>query len=195
MRAVTALVLLLGVFIAPAAQAAAPDLSPFSCAWEKLPAAEQTRLRDGFRVDLKDKSFIIFFGDADTASATQAAQQCQQTLSGSQAEHFALGLARHAGALKAGQGVVDHGGTLDAVQNALSKMHEGKREVIGDKLACPGPHPMVVEWDESLKSAVRRANLRFENVRAYSYVSLALYALMAEEGAMRRVAGTAEPCS
>jgi hypothetical protein len=97
--------------------------------------------------------------------------------------------------MKAGQGIADHGGSASAIEQALAKMHEGKREAIGNAMACPGPHAMVGEWDESVKSAVRKANLRFEDGRAYPFVALALYAVMAEEGAMRRVAGAVEPCT
>jgi hypothetical protein len=53
---------------------------------------------------------------------------------------------------------------------------------------------MISEWDQSLKGAVRRANLRFKDGRAYSWVSLGAYAVMAEEGAVRRMNGNADGC-
>jgi hypothetical protein len=49
---------------------------------------------------------------------------------------------------------------------------------------------MVGEWDESMKATVRRSNLHFKNGRAYAWVSLGVYAIVAEEGAMRRFDGT-----
>jgi hypothetical protein len=54
---------------------------------------------------------------------------------------------------------------------------------------------MVAEWDNSVRSAVRRANLRFRNAGAYSWVSLAMYAAMAEEGAVRRMTGRIGVCT
>jgi hypothetical protein len=194
MRGLTALILSLAFYSGLAAHAAT-DLSPIGCAWDKLSAAEQTRLRDEFKVELRKGSFDILFANPDAASAGDAARQCQLNVTPAQIEHLALGLARRAAEEKAKKGIVDHGESADSVKTALGKVHEGKREVIGDALACPGPHTMVGEWDESLKGAIRRANLRFQDGRAYSFVSLALYAILAQEGTMRRMAGTADACS
>ena len=194
MRGISALILSLCFYSTLGAQAA-PDLSPIGCAWNKLPAAEQARLRDTFKVDLKEKGFTILFAEPDAASAAEAARQCQLDVTPVQAQHLALGLARRAGEEKARKGIADLGESTDSVQKALDKMHEGKREVIGDKLSCPGPHEMVGDWDRSLKTAVVRAHLGFQDGRAYSFVSLALYAIMAEEGTMRRMAGAPNSCS
>lgn len=173
---------------------AATDLSPIGCAWDKLPVAEQARLRDEFKVALKDASFDIIFANPDAALASDAAGQCQLNITPAQTEHLALGLARRAAEEKAKKGIADRGENPASIQTTLAKMHEGKREMIGDTLACPGPHAMVHEWDESLKGAARRANLRFKDGRAYSFVFLALYAIMAQEGSMRRMSGAAGAC-
>ena len=194
MRAFAALILSLGFYSILSAHAAT-DLSPIGCAWDKLPAAEQTRLRDEFKVELKQGSFDIIFANPDAGPAGEAARQCELTVTPAQIEQLALGVARRAAEEKAKKGITDHGESADSVAVALGKVHEGKREVIGDALACPGPHAMVGEWDESLKNAIRKANLGFKNGRAYAFVSLALYAIMAEEGTMRRMAGTADACS
>jgi hypothetical protein len=53
---------------------------------------------------------------------------------------------------------------------------------------------MISEWDQSPKGAVRRANLGFQDGAHVHWVSLGAYAVMAEEGAVRRMAGKAEGC-
>ncbi|MCE9524284.1 MAG: hypothetical protein K8S25_17835 [Alphaproteobacteria bacterium] len=183
------------LFYSTASAQAAPDISPVSCTWGKLPVVEQTRLIDEFKVEVLDGSFTLHFAAANAATAAAAATACQLSASPAQAESLALALSRHAATEKAKKGIADKGESPAAIQTALEKMHEGKREVIGDALACPGPHPMVKEWDESVKGAVRRANLRFKDGRAYAWVSLGLYAFFAEEGAVRRMNGTnTDPC-
>jgi hypothetical protein len=187
--------ILLSIAIAtPAVADDAPDLSPLACAWDKLPAAEQARLSEEFKVELLDGSFKLHFGVADAANSANAAQQCNLNLTAAQVEHLSAGLARRAGEMKAKKGIADRGENPESIQIVLGKMHEGKREVIGDRLSCPGPHAMVKDWDQSMKGALRRANLRFQDGRAYSWVSLGVYAVMAEEGAVRRMAGKADGC-
>ena len=174
---------------------AAPDLSPIACVWDKLPAAEQQRLRAGFKVDLGKGSFTLSFAAADPAPALDATQHCQLTPNAPQALALAEGLARHAAALQAKLGISDRGEKPESVELALDKMHEGKRELIGNLLSCPGPHSMVKEWDSSVGSGIGRAKLRFQNRGALSWLSLAMYAVMAEEGAARRMNGQAEACA
>jgi hypothetical protein len=180
---------------APAVAEDAPDLSPLACAWGKLPDAEQTRLRDEFKVELGDGAFTLHFGAPNPAATADAARGCQLTLAPPQLEQLGLALSRKAAEEKARKGITDKGEKADAIQAALDKMHEGKREMIGNKYGCPGSHTSVSEWDESVKGAVRRANLRFKDQRAYAWVSLGLYAVMAEEGAMRRMSGKGDACS
>ncbi len=174
---------------------AAPDLSPIACVWDKLPAAEQQRLRAGFKVDLRRGSFTLSFASADPAPALDATQHCQLTLSAPQTLALAEGLARHAAALQAKLGISDRGEKPESVELALDKMHEGKRELIGDRLSCPGPHSMVKEWDTSVGNGIGRANLRFQNRGALSWLSLAMYAVMGEEGTARRMNGQADTCT
>ena len=168
--------------------------SPVGCAWDKLPVAEQTRLRKEFKVDLRDGGFTILFANPDAATASEAARQCELNTTPAQNENLALGLARHAAVENAKQGIVDKGEDPAALEKALAKVHAGKRETIGNRLACPGPHESIGEWDASIRGAIGKARLDFKNTRAYSWVSLGLYAIMAEEGAMRRMAGTAGAC-
>lgn len=193
MRRIMAFSATLVLFSTIAASAAA-DTSPVGCAWDKLPATEQSRLRNEFKVDVRDGGFTILFANADAAAAAEAAQQCQFNASPAQIENLALGLARHAAVEKAKQGIVDKGEDPGALTKAMAKVHEGKREAIGNRLACPGPHDMVGEWDASIRNSIGKAKLGFKNGRAYSWVSLGLYAMMAEEGAARRMAGKAEAC-
>jgi hypothetical protein len=180
---------------APAVAEDAPDLSPLACAWGKLPDAEQTRLRGEFKVELGDGGFTLHFGTATPAGTAEAARECQLTLAPPQLEHLGLALSRKAAEENARKGITDKGEKADSIQAALDKMQEGKREMIGNKYGCPGSHSSVGEWDASVKSAVRRANLRFKDGRAYAWVSLGLYAVMAEEGAIRRMSGKADACS
>jgi hypothetical protein len=180
---------------APAVAESAPDLAPLTCTWEKLSPEEQSRLRDEFKVEIKHGGFTLHFAAPTApASAGEAACACELNLTPPQLEHLAFGLARHAAAQKARKGVADRGEKPESIDVALGKMNEGKRETIGNKFACPGPHNSVDEWDNSVKGAVRRANLRFKDGRAYSWVSLGLYAVMAEEGAIRRMNGKADAC-
>ena len=194
MRGFAALFATLAFFSTIAAGAAA-DTSPLGCAWDKLPTTEQTRLRKEFKVELRDGGFTILFANPDTATAGDAAQQCQLNSTPSQIENLALGLARHAAVENARKGIADKGEDPASLEKALAHVHEGKRETIGNRLACPGPHDMIGEWDQSLKRAIGKAKLGFKDARAYSWVSLGLYAIMAEEGAMRRMDGKADPCS
>jgi hypothetical protein len=172
----------------------APDLSPLACAWGKLPNPEQTRLLDEFKVQLGDGGFTLHFGAPNPNTAADAARECQLTLAPPQVEQLAIALSRRAAEEKARKGISDKGEKPQAIQTALEKMHEGKREMIGNKYGCPGSHASVSEWDESVKGAVRRANLRFKDGRAYAWVSLGLYAVMAQEGAIRRMSGKADAC-
>lgn len=189
-------ILALGLFATGGvALANVPNMAPAACAWEKLPPGEQTRLRENFKVDLKDDGFTITFAELDGNTAADAARQCDLNLNPAQTGHMAAALSRRAAVQQATKGIADHGENPAAVELALAKMNDGKRERIGDALSCPGPHPMVREWDSSVMSAVRRANLRFQNGGAYSWVSLALYATMAQEGALRRMAGQADACT
>jgi len=169
-------------------------MTGLQCAWEKLAQGEQKRLIDEFKVDLKEGGFTIHFANADAAAVTQAAAACTLNLAPGQAEHLALALSRHAAEEKAKKGIADKGEDPNALRVALGKMHERKREVMGDALGCPGPHSMTKEWDESMKGAIRRANLRFKDGRAYSWVSLGLYSIVAQEGAVRRMLGKASAC-
>ena len=174
---------------------AAPDLSPLACVWSKLPATEQDRLRAGFKVDLGRGNFTLSFAAGDPAPAFDAMQQCQLTLDTPKSKALAEGLSRHAAALQAKLGILDRGEKPESVELALDKMHEGKRELIGDSLSCPGPHSVAREWDSSVASGIGRAKLQLRHQSAKPWVSLAMYAVMAEEGAARRMAGQTEPCS
>ena len=81
---------------APAIAEGAPDLSPLACAWGKLPDAEQTRLREEFKVELGDGGFTLHFGTATPSETMEAARACQLTLAAPQLEHLGLALSRHA---------------------------------------------------------------------------------------------------
>lgn len=179
----------------PAVAEGAPDATALSCAWDKLPAVEQTRLREGFEVKLLEASFVIHFGAPDSTSAAQTARDCQLNLAPAQVDHLAVALSRRAAVEKAKAGIAVRGDDPALIQGALVKMHEGKREKIGDRLSCPGPHSMIKEWDDSVRSAMRRARLRFNNSGTNAWISLGVYANMAEEGAIRRMSGKAEACS
>jgi len=192
---ISAVAILAASLATSGAALAAPDLSPLACVWDKLPATEQQRLRAGFKVDLGRGSFALSFAAGDPAPAVDAMQQCQLALDTPKSQALAEGLARHAAALQAKLGISDRGEKPESVELALDKMHEDKRELIGDRLSCPGPHTMVREWDSSVSSGIGRANLQFRNRGALSWVSLGMYAVMAEEGAARRINGQAEPCS
>jgi hypothetical protein len=187
--------ILVSIALSPSAVAeGVPDMAPLNCAWTKLPAEEQTRLIDEFKVELGN-GFTLHFGAPNPAQVTEAARGCGLNLAGPQLENLGLALARRAAEEKAKKGVTDKGEKAESIQTALAKMNEGKREMIGNKLGCPGPHASVGEWDESVKGAVRRANLRFKDGRAYAWVSLGLYTIMAQEGAIRRMNGQADACS
>lgn len=197
MRGITAISssILLSIALAPIAVAeGVPDLGPLNCAWDKLPAEEQARLKEEFKIDLGG-GFTLHFGTANPSLVNEAARACQLALAPPQLENLGHGLARRAAEERAKKGITDKGEKPESIQTALAKMHEGKRVLIGDTFACPGPHPSVSEWDKSVSSAVNKANLRFKDQRAMAWVSLGLYAVMAEEGAVRRMNGQADACS
>jgi hypothetical protein len=174
---------------------AAPDLSPLACVWQKIPPAEQQRLEEGFKVDLSGGGFKLIFATSNQDPAAQAAPECQLTLKPAQIAALADGLSRHAAVKRARLGISDRGEKPESADLALAHMNEGKRETIGLTLSCPGPHAMVAEWDNSVKRAVRKANLQLQNQGAYSWVSLAMYAIMAEEGAARRMTADGAGCN
>jgi hypothetical protein len=182
------------VLLATSTAHAAPDVSPLTCVWDKLPPAEQERLIAGFKVDLSN-GFELTFAPADSTPLASPIQDCHLTLSAPQVAALGEGLARHAGARQARLGISDRGEKPESVEIALDKMHQGKREIIGDRLSCPGPHSMVHDWDDAVRKGIRRANLGFRNGAAYPWVSLAMYAVMGQEGAVRRMNGKADACS
>lgn len=187
--------ILLPIAVAMPVVAEPAPTTAIACAWDKLPADEQTRMRDEFQVKLHEGSFTIYFGAPNVAGATQAARECQLNLPPQQLELLAVVLSRHAAVEKAKAGISARGDDPALIQGALAKMHEGKRQRIGDRLSCPGAHSMVKEWDESVGAAMRRARLRFNNSGTYAWISLGIYANMAQEGAIRRMNGQAEPCA
>lgn len=190
----SASILASSVFSLPAAAESVPDLSPLTCAWDKLSAEERARLTDEFKVELNDGGFTLYFGAPNPAATNDAARECQLNLAPPQLEHLGLALARRGAEEKAKSGITEKGENPETIRTALGKMNEDKREIIGNKIGCPGPHPRVTAWDQSVASAVRRANLRFKNDRARAWVSLGLYAIMGQEGAIRRMSGQADAC-
>jgi hypothetical protein len=192
--AVTSSSILLSIALSQSAIAeGVPDLGPMNCAWDKLAPDEQGRLREEFKVEMVS-GFTLHFATPNPAATAAAASACQLSLSPQQMEHLGLALGRRAAEEKARKGISDLGEKPDSIQVVLDKMNAGKREVIGNAFGCPGAHSNVGEWDESVRGAVRRANLRFKNERAYPWVSLGLYSAMAKEGAVRRMNGQAGAC-
>lgn len=74
------------------------------------------------------------------------------------------------------------------VDRAMDNMQGWRRAEIGDRLACPS----VIQdgsWDRSLISAIRRTGTKTADGPSVHFVGLAMYAIMAQEGFMRRIAG------
>lgn len=184
-----AVLFLISLALSGAAQAAPPpDLAPVKCTWAALPPELQRSLRDSVTIDNSNKQYVQYRHDVPTeAEAMRAAQSCKLTYSIDQLGQLIGALGYKAREEVARMGLAARG-VIKAhiVDRAVSLMDEDRRAEIGDALSCG---TMRYEWDNSLISAIRRSGTKAVDGPSVAYVGMAMYAIMAQEGFIRRVGG------
>jgi hypothetical protein len=185
-RAVLFLLLLSMTAVAQAAPP--PDLAPVTCAWTALPPELQKRLRDSVTIDNRTPPYTLYTHDLPTDhEVARAAQACNLNYATHRLIHLAGALGYRAREEVARSGLAARGVIrANVVDRAVGLMDEDRRIEIGDTLSCGA---MNYEWDRSVISAIRRAGTKAVDGASVAYVGMAMYAIMAQEGFMRRVAG------
>ncbi len=194
MRAPTLLVLC-ALIAAPASAAEAVDMTPVTCGWSQLSQSEQTELREAFSAGQTHTAMILQYTSPTAAQVQRVMQACHLTFNDAQAGYYALALGRKAAEELARWGI-DHRGAIKSamVDKSLAQMHPGKRVMIGDALSCTPSAKILGEWDQSVISAMRRAYVKTVDGRTVALMGIAMFSVFAQEGYMRRIAGTAPPC-
>lgn len=173
----------------------AVDLSPVKCSWAQLSPDQQERLRNAFSVDSAGSGRVLRFVAPGSQETRTAAAACNLPYNASQLTELGYALGAKAAEEVGRMGVANRELLKpDIIDRALEKMHEGKRQIIGDFMACPGMGAIYDEWDQSLISAMRRTRIRIVDGRTVALIAIAMYSIMSEEGYMRRINGTAPPC-
>jgi hypothetical protein len=191
----TALLLLWCVAVAAAQAQSPPDLAPVRCAWAALSPERQTELRNSFTIDNRASDFIYYRHDKPRSAETlAAAQACNLSYTPTQLEALAGALGFKAREEVARLGIAARGAVkANIVDRAMASMHDWRRVEIGDRLACPSPMKER-SWDRSLIIAMRRTGTKTVDGPSVHLVGLAMYAIMAQEGFMRRIAGANPSC-
>lgn len=187
--------LVLLLFLATAAAQAAPDLTPVQCAWSALSPERQKSLRNSVTIDNSQSDFIYNKHDLPLQRETEAAAtSCKLNYAPTQLGELSRALGYKAREEVARMGLAARG-VIKAhiVDRAVGNLGDDRRVQIGDVLACPNTM-MDSAWDRSLISAIRRAGTKAVDGPSVAYVGMAMYAIMAQEGHMRRILGTNRPC-
>lgn len=174
---------------------AAPDLTPVRCAWSALAPERQQSLRNSVTIDNSQPDFIYNKHNLPLPRETEsAAASCKLNYTPVQLDELSLALGYKAREEVARMGLAARGVIKPhIVDRAVGNMDDDRRAEIGDVLACPNTM-MDSAWDRSLISAIRRAGTRAVDGPSVAYVGMAMYAIMAQEGYMRRILGTGRPC-
>jgi hypothetical protein len=172
---------------------AAPDLSPVKCAWGSFTPQQQERLRNAFAIDNKANQYRHERPtEAETAAAARA---CKLTYSATQLDELSDALGWKAREEVSRMGVTARGLVkAELIDRAVSNLDDERRAEIGDRLACPGGYTMESEWDRSVIRAIRRTGTKTMDGVSVSLIGLGVYAIVAQEGHMRRILGTNPPC-
>lgn len=187
---------LFGLFLATAGAAdaqVAPDLTPVKCAWASLTPQQQERLRNAFTIDNKANQYRHYRPtDAETAAAAQA---CKLAYTSIQLDELSGALGYKAREEVSRMGVTARGLVkAELIDRAVNNLDDDRRAEIGDRLACPGGYTMESEWDRSVIRAIRRTGTKTMDGVSVSLIGLGVYAIVGQEGHMRRVLGTNPPC-
>lgn len=190
------LLLLASLGTASQAQAqAAPDLAPVKCAWGAFTPQQQQALRNSVTIDNSKADAIHYKHDLPTQiEAAKAATSCRLEYSVVQLGNLSQALGYKAREEVARMGLAARGVIrAQIVDRAVDIMDEERRAEIGNVLACPNAR-MEGAWDRSLISAIRRTGTKAVDGPSVAYVGMAMYAIMAQEGFVRRILGTNPPC-
>lgn len=179
---------------AGAAQAQVPpDLTPVKCAWASFTPQQQERLRNAFVIDNKANQYRHNRPtDQETAAA---AQVCKLPYTPAQLGELSGALGYKAREEVSRMGVTARGLVkAQLIDRAVENLDDERRAEIGDRLACPGKYTMEAQWDRSVISAIRRTGTKTMDGVSVSLIGLGVYAIVAQEGHMRRILGTNPPC-
>ncbi|MDZ4867102.1 MAG: hypothetical protein SGI91_07270 [Alphaproteobacteria bacterium] len=170
-----------------------PDLTPVKCAWASFTPQQQERLRNAFVVDNKTNQYRHNrASDRETAAAAQA---CKLTYGPAQLGELAGALGYKAREEVSRMGISARGLVkAQLIDRAVENLRDERRAEIGDRLACPGGYTMESEWDRSVIMAIRRTGTKTMDGVSVSLIGLGVYAIVAQEGHMRRILGTNPPC-
>jgi hypothetical protein len=193
MRALLLLVLL--VTTGQAHAQTAPDLAPVKCAWGAFTPQQQQALRNSVTIDNSRADGIYYTHDRPTQHETaKAATSCKLEYTPAQLNDLSQALGYKSREEVARMGLAARGVIrAHIVDRAVDNMDEERRAEIGDTFACPNAR-MDGAWDRSLISAIRRTGTKAVDGASVAYVGMAMYAIMAQEGFVRRILGTNPPC-
>jgi hypothetical protein len=171
----------------------APDLTPVRCAWSSFTPQQQERLRNAFAIDNKANQYRHERPtDVETAAA---AKTCKLTYTATQLGQLSSALGWKAREEVSRMGVTARGlvkaGLID---RAVNNLDDDRRAEIGDLLACPGGYTMESEWDRSVIRAIRRTGTKTMDGVSVTLIGLGVYAIVAQEGHMRRILGANPTC-
>jgi hypothetical protein len=174
---------------------AAPDLTPVKCAWGNLTPQKQQALRNSVTIDNSRADAVYYKHNRPTQHETAtAATSCKLEYTAAQLDDLSQALGYKAREEVARMGLAARG-VIKApiVDRAVDSMEEERRAEIGNAFACPNAR-MDGNWDRSLIRAIRRTGTRAVDGPSVAYVGMAMYAIMAQEGFVRRILGTNPPC-
>lgn len=174
---------------------AAPDLTPVKCAWGTFTPQQQLALRNSVAIDNSKADAIYYRHDVPTQPETaKAATSCKLEYTSAQLNDLSQALGYKAREEVARLGLAARGVIrAHIVDRAVDNMEDERRAEIGNAFACPNAR-MDGAWDRSLISAIRRTGTKAVDGPSVAYVGMAMYAIMAQEGFLRRVLGTNPPC-
>jgi hypothetical protein len=186
----TLLFVLLLASAGAASAGSAPDLTPVKCAWGSFTPQQQERLRNAFAIDNKANQYRH---ERPTAAETAAAARtCKLTYTSTQLGDLSSALGWKAREEVSRMGVTARGLVkAELIDRAVNNLDDDRRTEIGDILACPGGYTMKSEWDRSVIRAIRRTGTKTMDGVSVSLIGLGVYAIIAQEGHMRRILGAA----
>lgn len=192
---------LAGVAVALSAVAQEPALPVraaiprIDCAWGALSDAERESMILGGATEHTNKTItVVLPGIPETADMRAIASKCATRDDDDTVLAMASGLVWRAREEAARRTIGRLGRDPSVVETVLSKLFAVRRVQMGDALACPGHVRINPDWDRSVAAAIRMTRDNSINRGVYSLTALSVYAVTAQEGAERRLAGRATPC-
>lgn len=170
-----------------------PDLTPVKCTWGAFTPEQQKRLRDAFIIDNSANTYQHKRPSDEETFA--AAQICKLAYSMPQITELAGALGWKAREEVSRMGITARGLVKPAlIDRAVGNLDDDRRLEIGDRLACPNGYTMERSWDGSVISAIRRTGTKTMDGPSVAYIGLGVYAILAQEGHMRRINGANPSC-